>query len=167
MMSGETGFRAPVTSVSEIAPWNSSVRVCVQIWIASRSACRLFASTLSPARTLTVSASNTVGSEVESLPIGLTPLVEGDEGCWGPGDLGKTDDVQFNINLDWMIQLVEATKHPRDVILGVAQVASSKQCLFRVIEDYVIDESGKYVETPAEGQKGYACRALRFVPSKQ
>lgn len=119
------------------------------------------------AATLTVSASNTVGSEVDSLPITVTPLVEGDEGCWGPGDLGKTTDVQFNVNLDWMIQIVEATKHPRDVILGVAQVASSKQFMFRIVENYMIDESGKYVEQLADGQKGFACRAVRYVPSKQ
>jgi hypothetical protein len=116
---------------------------------------------------LTVVASNTLGGEIESLPLAVTPLVEGEPGCWGSGSLSKTEDVQFHINLDWMIQLVEATKHPRDVMLGIAQVKKSKQHLFRVIEDYFIDESGKYVEKPAVDQKGYACRAMRYVPSKQ
>jgi hypothetical protein len=119
------------------------------------------------ASTLTVSASNSLGSEVDSLPITVTPLTSGDDRCWGTGDLGKKSDVQCNVNLDLMIQLVEATKHPRDVVLGIAQTKNTKQHLFRVIEEYFIDGNGKYVEKPSEGQEGHQCRTVRFVPSKQ
>lgn len=118
--------------------------------------------------TLQISAGDPNGGLIASLPLAAMALVEGDEGCWGPGDLGKKEDVQFNVNLDWMIQLVEAAKHPRDVVLGVARVkGKSNQCLFRLIEDYSIDEQGKYVELPATNQKVFSCRAVRFIPSKQ
>ena len=116
---------------------------------------------------LTVSASNTVGGEADSLPIVVMPLMEGDDRCWGSGELGKQSDVRCNVNLDLMIQLVEATKHPRDVVLGIAQSKNMKQHLFRIIEDYVIDEGGKYVEKPTDSQRGHQCRTLRFVSSKQ
>lgn len=116
---------------------------------------------------LTVSASNTLGGEVDSLPIAVTPLVAGDERCWGSGELSKTGELQCNVNLDLMIELMEATKHPRDVVLGIAQIKNTKQYLFRIIEDYFIDTNGKYVEKPAEGQEGHQCRTVRFVPSKQ
>jgi hypothetical protein len=117
---------------------------------------------------LRVGASNPLGGEIESLPLAVTPLVDGDEGCWGTGDLGKTESVHFNVNLDWMIQLVGATKHPRDVILGVAKTKKSNQYLIRIKEDYSIDEeSGKYVERPAPEQKVIPCQVLRYIPSKQ
>jgi hypothetical protein len=116
---------------------------------------------------LRIVSESPVGGKIESLPLAVTPLVEGDEGCWGTGDLGKVEDAQFNINLDWMIQIVEATKHPRDVILGVAKTKKSNQYRFRIIEEYCIDEQGKYVERPAPEQKVFACRAMRSVPSKQ
>lgn len=116
---------------------------------------------------VTISASNTLGSEVDSVPLPVTVLANGDDGCWGPGDLGKKTTVQCNINLELMIQLIETTKHPRDVILGIAVAKGGKQHVFRVIEDYCIDQGGKYVEKPAEGQEVYQCRSVRYVPSKQ
>lgn len=119
------------------------------------------------ANALTISASNSVGSEVDSLPIDVTPLVAGDDRCWGDGSQGKKSSVECNVNLDLMIQLVEGTKHPRDVVLGIAQTKNSKQYMFRIIEEYFIDEGGKYVEKPAEGQGGFQCRTVRYVPSKQ
>lgn len=114
-----------------------------------------------------VGASNPLGGEIESLPLGVTPLVEGDHGCWGPGDLGKVESIQFNVNLDWMIQIVEATKNPKEVILGVAKSKKAGQYLIRIIEDYVIDENGKYVERPTPEQKVTPCRVMRYIPSKQ
>lgn len=116
---------------------------------------------------LRIVADGPVGGKIESLPLAVTPLVDGDEGCWGSGDLGKTEDVQFNVNLDWMIQIVEATKHPRDVVLGVAKEKKGNQYRLRIIEEYCIDEQGKYVENPTVDQKVYACRALRTIASKQ
>ena len=118
-------------------------------------------------RCVTVGASNPLGGEIESLPLAVTPLSDGDPECWGPGDLGKTEDVQFNINLDWMIQIVEATRHPTDVVIGVGKTKKSGSFLIRIIEDYNIDENGKYVERPLPEQRVFACRTLRFVPSKQ
>lgn len=119
------------------------------------------------AGTITISASNTFGSEVDSVPIAATPLVpDEDERCWGPGDLGSTVDVQCNVNLELLIPLVEATKHPRDIILGIAIVKGGKQHIFRVVEEYSIDQNGKYVEKPVEGQEVYQCHSVRYVPSK-
>lgn len=116
---------------------------------------------------LRVGASNPLGGEIESLPLAVTPLVDGDEGCWGTGDLGKTESVQFNVNLDLMIQIVEATKHPRDVILGIAKTKKANTHLIRIKESYAIDEQGKYVERPTPDQKVISCQALRWIPSKQ
>jgi hypothetical protein len=44
---------------------------------------------------------------------------------------------------------------------------STKQHIFRVVEEYFIDESGKYIENPTEDQEKHQCRTMRFVPSKQ
>jgi hypothetical protein len=108
-----------------------------------------------------------LGGEIESLPLAVTSLTAGAEGCWGTGDLGATESVQFNINLDWVIQIVEATKHPQAVTIGIAQTKKSGQYLIRILEDYALDENGRYAEQPGPDQKVYSCRAMRFVPSKQ
>lgn len=117
-------------------------------------------------RVVSLSADNTLGGEADSLPIGVTPLVAGDERCWSDGDLGQSQDVECNVNLDLLIQLVDGTKHPKDFILGIAQAKKTKQYLFRVVEEYFIDEGGKYVENPKEGQGGHQCRTIRYVPAK-
>jgi hypothetical protein len=53
------------------------------------------------------------------------------------------------------------------VIIGVAKTKKQNQYLIRMIEDYSIDEQGKYVERPTPDQKVVSCRALRYIPSKQ
>lgn len=116
---------------------------------------------------LRVGASNPLGGEIESLPLAVTPLVQGQDRCWGPGDLGTTESLQFNVNLDNLIQIVESTKHPRDVVLGVGKTRKQSQHLIRTIEDYSIDEQGKYVERPGTGQRVFECRAQRYISSKQ
>lgn len=116
---------------------------------------------------LRVGASNPLGGEIESLPLAVTPLAGDADGCWGAGDLSKTESLQFNVNLDCLIQIVEATRHPREVVIGVAKTKKQGQYLIRLIEDYSIDEQGKYVEKPAPGKKVFACRSQRHIPSKQ
>lgn len=119
------------------------------------------------ASVVTISASNSVGSEVDSPPIDVVPLVAGDDRCWSDGSSSKKSSVECNVNLDLMIQLIDGAKHPRDVVLGMGLGKNGKQYMFRVIEEYVIDEAGKYVEKPAVGQKVFECRTVRYVSAKQ
>jgi hypothetical protein len=109
---------------------------------------------------LTVLASNGA-TDLKSLPLAVEPVA-----CDEP-DLSKMKDVGFNINADWLLDIISPLKHG-DVELRIAPVKDhADRFLVRTIDAYGVDARGKVVLDDAQpGQQVHSCRVMRFIPSK-
>jgi hypothetical protein len=112
------------------------------------------------------------GMEISSPPVGVVPLDSSDGDDGHPvvgGDKSKTEDAAFNVNIDYLIDLISPVKG-HEVELRLSPFPNRPgSFLLRTIEVFVIDEYGKLqVAEPEDGsgEKVFKCQVTRFAPSK-
>jgi hypothetical protein len=108
---------------------------------------------------LTILASNGA-TDLKSMPLGVEPVA-----CDAP-DLSRTDDFAFNVNGDWLLDIISPLKHG-DVELRIAPIKDhSGRHMVRTIDTYDIDARGKVVLDDAQPGQVHSCRVMRYIPSK-
>lgn len=108
---------------------------------------------------LTVLASNGA-TDLKSMPLAAEPIP-----CDAP-DLSRTDDLAFNVNGDWLLDIISDVKHG-DVELRIAPIKDHVgRCMVRTIDTYSIDARGKTSLEDAQSGQVHSCRVMRFFASK-
>lgn len=114
-------------------------------------------------------ASESTGKTV-SMPVGVKPVEEG-EG--GGGGKGTSQGFAVNASLNQMIELFDSMK-TNEADLRVAVVPATPErkesALFRTIDTFWIDSSGKQLIAPEDAGpegKAYQCQVTRFMPSRE
>jgi hypothetical protein len=89
----------------------------------------------------------------------------------GAGASGEGNDFAANINIDFMLDLVEPVRG-HQVELRAALVKTKKESqrdlmLFRTVEEFWLSNGGKVLIAPDQSKDGaHQCRVTRFMPSK-
>lgn len=76
-------------------------------------------------------------------------------------------DWQFNCNIDHLIDLVKDVKAPKvefRVWVALPEGRTKEIAMFRTVDDFRVDASGKVV---VEAEESFSCRVTRFMPCKE
>lgn len=104
-------------------------------------------------------------SRIESAPVGVRVVEESDTGA---GAMGSTTDFAFNLNLNQFLDIVDPVKG-NEVMLRVVVPKEDTDAspMLRTIEEFFINDQGRIVIHPAEGEKAYQCKVTRYMPSRK
>ncbi len=102
--------------------------------------------------------------QVESNPVTVDPLVDEEKGT---GQAGLTTDFAGNINVDQMIDLVEAIKETHvELRASILERDGRDYILFRTIERFPMNAAGKVLVDKKADEEVFLCEVTRFMPSK-
>ncbi len=101
-------------------------------------------------------------------PIPVIPLDEGDGTVEYPvrgGSLSKTASVAFNVNVDWLLEMIRSLRS-QEVDFRIAPHGNTGAHVLRTIESYFLNTQGKVVPGAVDGGEVYECQVMRFMSSK-
>lgn len=103
-------------------------------------------------------------NKIKSQIVGVVPI---DEGELGGGSEGLKSNFETNLNINQIIDLIDPVKGNEVVLRFAVQKKDDEtaQVFIRSVEEFFLNENGRVVPPPTDGEKAFPCKVIRYMPS--